>query len=125
MFKNKLLKMYVAAIASMTVMSNAVAQDASTGFAWAREQTETQATAFVGMMLTLAFAYGVTAIILGVINLRKMGKDQLPDDKKSVTWFLLISGAAATIIPLILAFTTGILGGGESAAEAVDLDWGL
>ncbi len=109
---------------STLLVSPLYAQDG--GMSDLKEQASEQGGAFVQTILILVFAAGVVFLVLGVIGIRKINKEQMPDDKKSGVWFNMIVGILATAIPFILALGQGILGvTGEEAPATQDTDWGL
>lgn len=128
--KKKAQKAYLAAccgVFTTMTMSSAYAQDASQGLGYVREQGANQLAFLVNFFLILAFAIGIVFIVIGGMKIPKLAKQQLPDDEKKDVYMKIGTGALLLLIPLVIAVTTGILGGSaEGAAEAAQgVDWGL
>lgn len=112
-------------VVSALISASSHAQDG--GLEYLNEQGGSQLKAGVSFALLFAFAGGVIFIIFGAFGIRKIVKEQMPDEKKNMVWFNMIAGTILTVIPFIIALNQGILGASGSEADVTGGGdgWGL
>lgn len=113
-----------AAVASTMMTAPALAQDG--GITDLKDQGSEQMGALVQLGLILAFGAGVIFLIFGILGLRKIFKEQQPDDKKAGVWVNMAVGIALTVVPFFIALGQGVFGvTGQEAQASQSADWGL
>src|SRR5690554_3348661 len=126
---DKLLKGFCIAMAmGITAPLHAQDADPNKGAEYLVQQGGTQLSFFVQFFLILGFAVGVIFIVIGGLGIPKIVKQQATEEDKKGVFIKMLTGAVLIVVPILIAFLTGILGGSEgSSAEAAReiSTWGL
>lgn len=104
------------------------AVDPNKGAEYLVQQGGAQLSFFVQFFLILGFAVGVIFIVIGGLGIPKIVKQQATEEDKKGVFIKMLTGAVLIVVPILIAFLTGILGGSEaSSAEAAReiSTWGL